>query len=92
LSDGRGNVSGMRSPTPTDAHLLAFEGKFFRHAGAKTTAIRDELGLTEVAYWQRLVEILRAPERDVLLEHGPTIARLRRVLAARLVLKLPRSA
>lgn len=92
LSDLRGNVLAMSSTTPTDAQLLAFEGKFFRHAGAKATAIRDELGVSEVAYWQRMVEILRAPAPELLTEHGPTIARLRRLLAARLVQKLPRSA
>jgi len=82
----------MSTPTPTDAQILAFEGQFFRHHGAKVTAIRDALGLTEVAYWQRIVDILRAPAVDLLAEHGPTIARLRRILAHRLVQKLPRPA
>ena len=85
-----GSVLAMT--TPTDAQLLTFEGQFFRHHGAKVTAIRDELGLSEVAYWQRMVEIIAAPAPELLGTHGPTIARLRRVLAARLAQKLPRSA
>lgn len=76
----------------TDSELLTFETRFYAHHGAKATAIRDELDLSEVAYWQQIVDIIRDPPPGLAVEHGPTIIRLRRVLAARLNQKLPRSA
>jgi len=38
----------------TDHDLLAFEAQWWRHAGANEQAIRGQLGLTPVRYYQRL--------------------------------------
>jgi hypothetical protein len=70
-----------------DRALLEFETRFYRHRGAKAAAIRDELGLSETAYWQRIVAIINHPPREVADDYGPTIARLNRQLTAR---RLPR--
>jgi len=57
--------------------LLAFERRFWRHAGAKEQAMKDELGLTPTRYWQLLLDLLHRPEA---LEHDPqTVNRLLRL-------------
>lgn len=44
--------------TDRDASILAFERQFWRTAGAKEQAIRDELGITPVRYYRRLNQLL----------------------------------
>jgi Protein of unknown function (DUF3263) len=67
---------------PTDLQILEFESRFHSHYGAKVAAIRDELDLTEAAYWQRVRTILAEPDWELAGEFGPMLSRLRRVLAA----------
>lgn len=68
---------------PTDRQILEFESRFYRHAGAKATAIRDELGLGQVAYWQRLRSVVLAPPAELAIEFGPLINRCQRRMGAR---------
>jgi len=63
--------------TEQEAAILAFEGRWWRYAGHKDQAIRDELGLSAVRYYQLLVRLLDTPEAlaaDPVLVH-----RLRRI-------------
>lgn len=61
--------------------ILAFEKKWWRHAGAKEQAIRDEFGLSSTRYYQLLNGLLDNP---LALAHDPMlIGRLRRLRASR---------
>ncbi|CAM3295587.1 DUF3263 domain-containing protein [Stackebrandtia soli] len=61
--------------------LLRFEGRWWRSAGAKQQAIRDEFGCDAIEYYQRLADLLDEPAA---LRAEPTlINRLRRVRDAR---------
>lgn len=62
-------------------HLLAFEERPWRHAGAKETAIRDDLGLSPVRYYQQLLAELDDPA--AIAAHPATAARLRRLMQSR---------
>ncbi len=48
--------------TEQEAAILAFEGRWWRYAGHKEQAIRGELGLSAVRYYQILVRLLDSPE------------------------------
>ncbi|HIV58331.1 MAG TPA: DUF3263 domain-containing protein [Candidatus Stackebrandtia faecavium] len=52
-------------PTPglttLQREVLQFENRWWRGAGAKQRAIRDELGLTEARYYQELAQLLDNP-------------------------------
>jgi hypothetical protein len=75
-------------PATTDAGLderaeqiLAFERRWWKHAGAKEQAIRDTFGLSATRYYQVLNGLLDDPaalERDPVL-----VGRLRRLRASR---------
>jgi hypothetical protein len=61
--------------------ILAFERKWWKHAGSKEQAIRDTFGLSATRYYQLLNGLLddpRALERDPVL-----VGRLRRLRASR---------
>ncbi|MFI5840411.1 DUF3263 domain-containing protein [Catenuloplanes sp. NPDC051500] len=61
--------------------ILEFEKKWWRHAGAKEQAIRDEFGLSSTRYYQLLNGLLDNP---LALAHDPMlIGRLRRLRASR---------
>jgi hypothetical protein len=62
--------------TTRQREILAFEGRFWRDAGAKEQAIRDELDLTEIRYYQALARLLNNPA--ALAESPALINRLRR--------------
>lgn len=47
--------------TERDRRILALEGRTFRYVGAKERAIREEIGLSKVAYYVRLNALLDAP-------------------------------
>jgi hypothetical protein len=68
---------------PTDRQILEFESRFYLHYGAKVTAIRDELGLTDVRFFQRLRHIVLAPAPELATEFGPLINRTRRRMEIR---------
>lgn len=67
--------------TETDHALLAMERRWWRMAGHKEQAIRDELGLSAVRYYQQLTALI---QREDALVHDPVLVnRLRRLTAPR---------
>ena len=64
-----------------DAAILAFERQWWRHAGAKEQAIREEFGLSAARYYQLLSALIDRPEA---LQHDPMLVkRLRRMRSTR---------
>lgn len=47
--------------TERDRRILALEGRTFRYVGAKERAIREEIGLSKIAYYVRLNALLDEP-------------------------------
>jgi hypothetical protein len=67
--------------TEREVQILAFEGKWWKHAGAKEQAIRDAFGLSSTRYYQLLNGLLDNPAA---LAHDPVlIGRLRRLRSTR---------
>jgi len=67
--------------TEREEQILAFEAKWWKHAGAKEQAIRDAFGLSSTRYYQLLNGLLDNPaavERDPVL-----VGRLRRLRSTR---------
>ena len=67
--------------TERDERILAFEAKWWKHAGSKEQAIRDSFGLSATRYYQLLNALLDNPaalERDPVL-----VGRLRRLRSTR---------
>ncbi len=61
--------------------ILALERQWWKYAGAKDQAIRDQLGMTSVAYYQTLNRLIDTEEA---LTHDPMLVkRLRRQRDAR---------
>jgi hypothetical protein len=64
-----------------EREILGFEGRWWKHAGAKEQAIRDTFGLSSTRYYQLLNALLDKPEAT---EHDPVlVGRLRRLRATR---------
>lgn len=64
-----------------DQQILAFEGKWWKHAGAKEQAIRDAFDLSATRYYQILNGLLDDPAA---LAHDPVlVGRLRRLRSTR---------
>ena len=64
-----------------EVQVLAFESKWWKHAGSKEQAIRDTFGLSSTRYYQILNGLLDNPaalEHDLVL-----IGRLRRLRSTR---------
>lgn len=67
--------------SPRERDVLALERRGFTGAGTKERAIREELGLAPVRYYQLLNALLDDPRA---LAHDPvTVNRLRRVRETR---------
>ncbi|GLW33867.1 DUF3263 domain-containing protein [Actinoplanes regularis] len=67
--------------TERDQQILAFEARWWRHAGAKEQAIRDTFDLSSTRYYQLLNTLLDNPAA---LEQDPVlIGRLRRLRSTR---------
>jgi hypothetical protein len=67
--------------TERDRHILAFEKQWWRHAGAKEQAIRDQFDLSATRYYQLLNALLDNPAA---LELDPIlVGRLRRLRGSR---------
>jgi hypothetical protein len=67
--------------TERDEAILAFERQWWRHAGAKEQAIRQEFGLSAARYYQLLGALIDSPAalaRDPML-----VKRLQRLREAR---------
>lgn len=74
-------VSGEPGLDERAEEILAFERRWWKHAGAKEQAIRDTFGLSATRYYQVLNGLLDDPaalERDPVL-----VGRLRRLRASR---------
>lgn len=76
----------------TDRQLLEFENRFYLHYGAKLAAMREELDLSDVQFFQRLRAIVVDPPADLAVEFGPLLNRLSRKIEIRQRQRLPRSA
>jgi hypothetical protein len=64
-----------------ELQILAFESRWWKHAGAKEQAIRDTFGLSSTRYYQLLNGLLDNP---LALEHDPVlVGRLRRLRSTR---------
>ncbi|GAA3061195.1 DUF3263 domain-containing protein [Streptomyces glomeratus] len=71
----------MEQLNPREKAVLALEGRSFSGPGAKERAIREQLGLAPVRYYQLLNALLDDPRA---LAHAPvTVNRLRRLRDAR---------
>lgn len=73
-----------------DLAILAFEGEWRRHAGAKEEAIRADLGLSPARYYQllgRLIDTAEAQAHDPML-----VKRLRRLRDERARIRSARAA
>lgn len=71
----------MDDLTAREKAILAMEGRSFPGAGAKERAVREQLGLAPIRYYQLLNALLDDPRA---LAHDPvTVNRLRRVRDAR---------
>ena len=64
-----------------DERILAFEAKWWKHAGSKEQAIRDTFGLSSTRYYQLLNGLLDNP--DALAADPMLIGRLRRLRSTR---------
>ncbi len=75
-------ITATESPlTDRELEILAFEGKWWKHAGSKEQAIRDTFGLSSTRYYQLLNGLLDNPAA---LEKDPVlVGRLRRLRSAR---------
>lgn len=63
--------------TERDRAILALEGAWPRHGGAKEEVIRTQLGMSAVRYYQLLGRLI---ETDAALEYDPMLVRrLRRI-------------
>lgn len=70
-------MSSMEELSPREQAVLALERRSFGGPGAKERAIREQLGLVPVRYYQLLNALLDDPRA---LAHDPvTVNRLRRV-------------
>jgi Protein of unknown function (DUF3263) len=64
-----------------EREILAFEGRWWKHAGAKEQAIRDTFNLSSTRYYQLLNALLDNPAA---IEHDPVlVGRLRRLRSTR---------
>ena len=69
--------------------LLAFERQWWRHAGAKEQAIREEFGLSAARYYQLLAALIDQPAA---LQHDPMLVkRLLRLREARMAARRART-
>ena len=67
--------------TERERQILAFEARWWKHAGSKEQAVRDTFGLSSTRYYQLLNGLLDNPAA---LEHDPVlVARLRRLRSTR---------
>jgi Protein of unknown function (DUF3263) len=67
--------------TEREREILAFEARWWKHAGAKEQAIRDSFALSSTRYYQVLNSLLDKPAAAA---HDPVlVGRLRRLRATR---------
>ena len=71
-----------------DLAVLEFERRWWKHAGAKEQAIRDQFGLSAARYYQVLGRVIESPAAEV--DDPMLVRRLRRVRDARLAARVNR--
>jgi len=71
----------MNELTKEELALLDFEGVWWRHGGAKESAIRELFGTTPTRHYQRLNALLSRPE--ALAARPVTVSRLQRIALRR---------
>ena len=83
----RANADSLHEPVVSselserDQSVLEFERHWWKYAGAKEQAIRDQFDMSSTRYYQVLNALIDRPEA---LEHDPLLVRrLRRLRAAR---------
>ncbi|SDT75615.1 Protein of unknown function [Actinoplanes derwentensis] len=69
------------SLTERELEILVFEGRWWKHAGAKEQAIRDTFGLSSTRYYQLLNGLLDNPA--ALAKDPVLVGRLRRLRSTR---------
>jgi hypothetical protein len=75
--------------TERDEAILAFERQWWRHAGAKEQAIRQDFGLSAARYYQLLGALIDSPAA---LAHDPMLVkRLQRLRDARAAARTART-
>jgi hypothetical protein len=82
------NEVGVQGRAPADTELaerdraiLAFERQWWKYAGAKESAVRDQFGMSATRYYQVLNALIDRPEA---MAHDPLLVkRLRRLRAER---------
>jgi len=67
--------------SPREVAILAFERQWWRYAGAKEHAIREQLGLSPTRYYQLLNRLLEKPE--ALRADPMLVKRLRKTRSSR---------
>jgi hypothetical protein len=83
-AEGPGKASVQVAPqelSRREHEMLAFEWHWWRHAGAKETAIRDRFGVPPTRYYQVLNALVDRP--DALATDPLLVRRLRRLRSAR---------
>ena len=70
-----------------DLRIIRFEGRWWRHTGAKETVIRAEFGLSATRYHQILNTLIDLPE--ALAAEPVLVHRLRRLREARRAARRP---
>jgi|GEM_PF-98286 Protein of unknown function (DUF3263). len=78
---GRPEADRGSALTDREREILAFERRWWRHAGAKEQAIRDTFDISATRYYQILNRLLDNPA--ALAAEPVLVARLRRLRAAR---------
>ena len=77
----RSLLRGTGELTERDRAMLAFERQWWRYAGAKEQAVRDQFGVSATRYYQMLNALIDRPEA---LVHDPMLVkRLRRLRTTR---------
>jgi hypothetical protein len=74
-------VPSEPSLSERELKILAFESKWWRHAGSKEQAIRDTFELSSTRYYQLLNALLDNP--DALVHDPVLVGRLRRLRSTR---------
>ena len=75
------DVPGASGLSERDEQVLAFERQWWKYAGAKETAVREQFDMSATRYYQVLNALIDRPEA---LEVDPLLVRrLRRLRAAR---------
>jgi hypothetical protein len=83
--DAATHLSGLPEPesglSDRDREILEFERQWWKYAGAKETAVREQFDMSATRYYQVLNALIDRPEA---LEADPLLVRrLRRLRAAR---------